>query len=309
MKKTSRILVVGANGMVGSALMKFLKRKGFKSVIGSTRDDTNLLDLKQVSSMYRMASAEYVFMCAGKVGGIKANNEQRVEFMEQNTLIAINTISQAYAQGVKKFLYLGSSCVYPKHTETPIAESSLLTGPLEQTNEPYALAKILGIKLCENYRTQHGADFISCMPCNLFGPGDNYDLDSSHVMAAMIRKLHYAKEENLNEVTFWGTGNPLREFVFVDDLAEALQFLMENYSEQETINVGAYSDFHIKDLADVVAKVIGYKGAIEFDNIHPDGTMRKKVSTSKMSKLGWTPKTMIFDGIKRTYEHYKKTLK
>ena len=298
-------MIVGANGMVGSSISRLLEKEGYKFVTCSTRLETNLLDVKQVSSMYSEAMPEYVFMCAGKVGGIKANNEQRVQFLEQNTLIALNTISHAHKNNVKRFIYLGSSCIYPKKAITPIHESALLTGPLEKTNEPYALSKIFGVKLCESYRTQYGADFISCMPCNVYGQGDNYNLETGHVMAAMIRKFHEAKEQSLSEVTFWGTGEPYREFIFADDLAEALVFIMNSKNSPEIVNIGAIQEYKINIIAKLVADIIGFKGEIKFDNTHLDGVYRKKVSISKISLLGWEPKTSLVKGIQETYRYYK----
>jgi GDP-L-fucose synthase len=249
---------------------------------------------------------DVVFLCAAKVGGIKANNDFKASFITENLKIQTNVIEGCFLAGIKKLVFLGSSCIYPKHAEIPIKEESLLSGYLEPTNDAYAIAKIAGIKMCQSYRQQHGSDYISVMPSNLYGPGDNFDLNSGHVLPALIRKFHEAKIENKSEVEIWGTGKPMREFLYVEDLADALIFLSENYSDERIINVGAGEDISILNLAEIIAKEIGYNGSIRFNSDYPDGTMRKVMDTTRINNLGWKPTTTLEEGIRKTYEYYKQ---
>ncbi len=293
--------------MVGSAIVRVLQKKGFKHIIEKKSSELDLRNQSVVENFFEDQKPEYVFLAAAKVGGINANNIYRAEFLYDNLMIESNVIHQSYVHGVKKLLFLGSSCIYPKLADQPISEDSMLTGPLEYTNEPYAIAKIAGIKLCENYRLQYKADFISAMPTNLFGPNDNYDLEKSHVLPALIRKFHKAKKERFYEVEVWGTGNPLREFLHVDDLAEACLFLMNNYSDETTINVGFGSDLSIKELAELIKEIVGFEGKIKFNNTKPDGTPRKLMDSSRIRALGWVPKITLKEGIKRTYMEVDKS--
>jgi GDP-L-fucose synthase len=266
----------------------------------------DLTSQRAVEDFFTLEKPDYVFLAAAKVGGINANNIYRGQFLYENLMIEANVIHQSFVSGVKKLLFLGSSCIYPKMATQPIQEDSLLTGPLEETNEPYAIAKIAGIKLCETYRAQYGVDFISAMPTNLYGPNDNYDLANSHVLPALIRKFHTAKATDAQEVSIWGTGSPLREFLHVDDLAEACLFLMENYSSEKTINVGFGEDLSIKDLALMVKDVVGFSGALVFDSTQPDGTPRKLMDSSKLRALGWMPKISLEEGIQTVYREVDK---
>jgi GDP-L-fucose synthase len=304
MNLSSPIYVAGHNGLVGSAIYRALERRGFSALIGRSRASLDLRDPAAVERFFEEQRPEYVFMAAARVGGILANDTHPVEFLRDNLRIETNVIDSAWRTGVRKLCFLGSSCIYPRLAKQPITEDSLLTGPLEPTNEWYAIAKIAGVKLCQAYAKQHGFNAISVMPTNLYGPGDNFDLDSSHVLPALIRKCHEAKEAGDSEVTVWGSGAPLREFLFVDDLADAACFLMEHYNSAEIINVGTGTDLSIADLAAIVAEVVGFDGKIVYDKSKPDGTPRKLLNVAKLSALGWKPKTELADGIRLTYDWY-----
>jgi GDP-L-fucose synthase len=302
MEINSRIYVAGARGMVGSAIVRRLQQEGYKNIITPSSDTLDLRSQLQVSEFFAKERPEYVFLAAAKVGGILANNIYRADFLYENLMIESNVIHQCYQQHVKKLLFLGSSCIYPKMAPQPLKEDYLLTGSLENTNEPYAVAKIAGIKLCENYRLQYHCDFISVMPTNLYGPNDNYDLNTSHVIPALIRKFHEAKVEKRPAVHVWGTGTPLREFLHVDDLADACVFLMNNYSDLQFINVGVGKDLSIKDLAMLIARIVGYEGKIEFDTSKPDGTPRKLLDVTKLNALGWQPRIGLEDGLRKVID-------
>ncbi len=301
MDKSSKIYIAGHRGMVGSAIVRKLEHEGFNNLIYKTSSELNLVNQDQVRLFFESENPEYVFLAAAKVGGIHANNTYRGEFLYENLMIESNVIHHAYLNKVKKLLFLGSSCIYPKFAEQPIKEESLLTGSLEQSNEPYAIAKIAGVKLCETYRDQYGADFISAMPTNLYGPNDNYDLSNSHVLPALIRKFHSAKLKGDKQVEIWGTGTPLREFLHVDDLADACVFLMNNYSEGQTINVGFGEDLTIKELALMVREIVGFTGEIVFNVEKPDGTPRKLMDSSRIQEMGWKPKINLAQGIELVY--------
>lgn len=306
MDKSSKIFVAGHRGMVGSAIVRHLEADGFNNILVKTSKELDLRNQQAVEDFFQSEKPEYVFLAAAKVGGIHANNTYRADFLYDNLAMEANVIHSAHENKVKKLLFLGSSCIYPKMAEQPLKEESLLTGLLEPTNEPYAIAKIAGIKLCESYRDQYQANFISAMPTNLYGPNDNYDLNNSHVLPALIRKFHTAKVNNEPNVTVWGTGSPLREFLHVDDLAEALVFLMNNYNERLFVNVGYGEDLSIKDLALLVKEVVGYEGDLVFDASKPDGTPRKLMDSSRIHKLGWKPKISLRDGIAKVYEEVDK---
>ncbi len=293
--------------MVGSALVRLLEQQGYSNIITRTSKELDLRNQAQVASFFAAEKPDYVFLAAAKVGGIHANNTYRAEFLYDNLMIESNIIHQAYVNECKKLLFLGSSCIYPKMATQPIHEDSLLTGPLEYTNEPYAIAKIAGIKLCETYRDQYGVDFISAMPTNLYGPNDNYDLNNSHVLPALLRKFHTAKANNSSTVEVWGSGSPLREFLHVDDLAEACFFLMENYSDGQTMNVGYGEDITIKDLALTIKDIVGFEGELVFDSSKPDGTPRKLMSSERIHSLGWKPKIDLKAGISSVYEAVDKS--
>jgi len=287
MNKSDKIYVAGHNGMVGSAIVRQLKSNGFTNLLVKPSKELDLTNQQAVNSFFETEKLDYVFLAAAKVGGIHANNVYRADFLYQNLMIEANVIHAAYLNKVTKLLFLGSSCIYPKMAPQPLKEEYLLTGFLEATNEPYAVAKIAGIKLCESYRRQYGCNFISAMPTNLYGPNDNYDLNNSHVLPALIRKFHTAKLENQLQVEIWGTGTPLREFLHVDDLAAACLFLMKNYNEELFVNVGSGTDISIKDLALLVKKTVGYKGDLVFNTSKPDGTPRKLMDVSRINQLGW----------------------
>nr|WP_283842538.1 GDP-L-fucose synthase [Bradyrhizobium sp. G127] len=298
--KGKRVFVAGHRGMVGSALVRRLGREGV-DILTVQRSEVDLLDQAATNRWFAANRPQVVFHAAAKVGGIVANNDLRAEFIYQNLLIATNVIHAAHVHGVEKLLFLGSSCIYPKLAPQPLREDSLLTGTLEPTNEPYAIAKIAGVKMAEAYRSQYGSDFISIMPTNLYGPGDNYHPQYSHVVAALIRRFHEAKESGAREVVVWGTGTPRREFLYVDDMADASIHLMKNYSDGSLINVGTGEDISIADFARVVAKTVGYTGAIAFDPTKPDGTPRKLLDVEKLAKTGWRASTSLEDGMKRAY--------
>jgi len=303
-EKESRVYVAGHLGLVGSAIWRELQRQGFANLIGRTRAELDLLDQAAVRSFYTAEKPGYVYFAAAKVGGIQANNTQPAEFLYQNLQIQTNVIHGAYQAGVKKLLFLGSSCIYPKLAPQPLLEEYLLTGPLEPTNQWYAIAKIAGIKMCQAYRRQYGCDFISAMPTNLFGSNDNYDLDTSHVLPALIRKFHEAKVTNAPAVTCWGSGSPLREFLYVDDLARACVFLMDRYSEEQFINIGSGSDISIRELAELVRHIVGFSGDIVWDRSKPDGTPRKLMDSSRLRHLGWKPQVDLETGIGLAYQDF-----
>ena len=292
--------------MVGSAIQRKLTELGYTNIITSSRKELNLINQLAVQSFFSSEKPEYVFLCAAKVGGIKANNEYKADFIYDNLMIQSNIISSAKHFGVKKLLFLGSSCIYPKFSQQPIKEEYLLTGELEPTNDAYAIAKIAGIKMCQSFNQQYGTNFISVMPTNLYGYNDNYDLNSSHVLPAMIRKFHEAKINKAYHVEIWGDGTPMREFLFVDDLAEACVYLMNNYNDSEIVNIGTGEDITIKDLAYLVKEVVGFKGNILFNTQMPNGTPRKLLDVSKLTNLGWKYKTSLREGIEKTYIDYVK---
>jgi GDP-L-fucose synthase len=302
MNRGDAIFVAGHRGMVGAALVRLLQAQGFTNLLVRTRAELDLSDAAAVRAFYEKHQPQYVFVAAARVGGIWANATLPVEFLSENLQIELNLINGAYANKVKKLLFLGSSCIYPKLAPQPIREDSLLTGSLEPTNEPYALAKICGIKLCQAYAKQYGANFISAMPTNLYGPEDNFNLQTSHVLPALIHKFHLAREQGQPSVTLWGTGGAYREFLHVNDLAEACVFLMETYDSPELINVGCGEDITIRELATMVGKVVRYAGKVEWDTTKPDGTPRKLLDVSKLNKLGWKAKMPLDEGIRATYQ-------
>lgn len=302
MDKSSKIYIAGHRGMVGSAIRRRLEKEGYHNFVFSTSTELNLRDTAAVKSFFEEQQPEYVFLAAAKVGGIHANNTYKAEFIYDNLMIQSNVIHQSYLNKVKKLLFLGSSCIYPKLAPQPLKEEYLLTGPLEPTNEPYAIAKIAGIKMCDAYRDQYGCNFISVMPTNLYGPNDNYDLQNSHVLPALIRKMHEAKIQDLPTVEVWGTGNPRREFLHADDLADACLFLMQNYNEAGLVNIGTGEDISIKELALIIKEVVGYQGDIAFNTSMPDGTPRKLMDVSKLHHLGWKHRMELKQGIEAVYE-------
>lgn len=302
MQLNSKIYVAGHRGMVGSAIVKDLQSKGFHNIVTRTSSELNLINQNAVEHFFESEMPEYVFLAAAKVGGIVANNTYKADFIYENILIQSNVIHQSYKTGVKKLLFLGSTCIYPKLAPQPLKEDYLLTGLLEETNEPYAVAKITGIKMCDAYRDQYGCDFISVMPTNLYGFNDNYDLQNSHVLPALLRKFHEAKINNDNEVTVWGTGTPLREFLHASDMANACIYLMQNYNEKGFVNIGTGEEISIKDLAYLIKDIVGYKGNIVFDTTKPDGTPRKLTDTTKLNSLGWKHSINLEDGIRKVYD-------
>ena len=306
MKQDSRIYIAGHRGLVGSAIWRELERSAYRHLIGRTHKELDLMDAERVTRFYEHARPEYVIIAAAKVGGIHANNTYPADFLYQNLQIQNNLIHGAYRAGVKKLLFLGSSCIYPKVAPQPLKEEYLLTGPLEPTNEWYAIAKITGIKLCQACRRQFGSDFISAMPTNMYGPNDNYDLENSHVLPALIRRFHDAKAAKRSSVVCWGTGQPLREFLYADDLARACVFLMQAYSEEQFINVGSGREISIRDLAELVKRIVGFQGAIEWDATRPDGTPRKLMDSSRLFALGWRPKVDLETGVRLAYEDFLK---
>lgn len=306
MKVDSRIFVAGHRGLAGSAIVRELKRQGFERLILRTRAETDLLDPEAVRRLFAQENPEFVFVAAAKVGGIAANHSQPATFLWENLQIQNNVIETAWKSGVSKLLFLGSSCIYPRMAPQPIREESLLTGPLEPTNEAYAIAKIAGIKLCQGLRRQHGCDFISAMPTNLYGPGDNYDLETSHVLPALIHRFHLAKQRGDAAVTCWGTGSPLREFLYSDDLARALVFLMRHYSEESHINVGSSTELPIRELAVQVAAAVGFHGEIRWDSTRPDGTPRKLMDSSRLLQMGWKPEIDLPTGLRLAYEDFQR---
>ena len=304
MNPDSKIYVAGHRGLAGSAIVRALRDRGYNNLLLKTSAELDLRSQADVEAFFQAEKPDYVFLAAAKVGGIHANNLYRAEFIYDNLMIECNIIHSAYRAEVKKLLFLGSSCIYPKFCPQPMQEEHLLTGALEQTNEPYAIAKIAGLKLCENYRRQYGADFIAAMPTNLYGINDNFDLANSHVLPALMRKFHEAKQKNAPFVEVWGTGEALREFLFVDDLADALLFMMENYSETQFLNVGTGQEVSIRELALTIKAVVGYEGEIKFDTTKPDGTPRKLLDVSKLRGIGWQPKTEFKAGVEKTYDWF-----
>jgi GDP-L-fucose synthase len=308
MELNARIFVAGHRGMVGSAICRKLNELGYQHLILKTSAQLDLKNQQAVLHFFETEKPEYVFLAAAKVGGIHANNVYRAEFLYDNLMIESNVIHSSYLHGVKKLMFLGSSCIYPKFAEQPLKEEYLLTGELEPTNEPYAIAKITGIKLCEAYRDQYGCNFISVMPTNLYGPNDNYDLNNSHVLPALIRKFHEAKVEGKTSVEIWGTGTPRREFLHSDDLAEACVFLMNNYNEKQFLNIGTGEDIPIKDLAYLVRDIVGFEGELHFDTSKPDGTPRKLMDVSRLHALGWQHRIELETGIRSVYQLFQSQI-
>jgi GDP-L-fucose synthase len=303
----TKIYIAGHRGMVGSAIARRLRNLGYQNILTRTRQELDLVNQAAVDAFFEAEKPDQVYLAAAKVGGIHANNTYRAQFLYDNLMIESNTIHAAWKHGVDKLLFLGSSCIYPKLAAQPLVEDSLLTGPLEPTNEPYAIAKIAGIKLCETYRDQYGANFISAMPTNLYGPGDNYDLENSHVLPALLRKIHTAKITGAPSVPLWGTGSPKREFLHVDDLAEGCVHLMDSYNGSQWVNVGTGVDLSIKDLADMICQIVGYDGALDWDTSKPDGTPRKLMDVSRINALGWKASIGLREGIERVYAEVKST--
>ncbi|MBK8085286.1 MAG: GDP-L-fucose synthase [Devosia sp.] len=304
MNTGAKIFVAGHRGMVGSALVRRLGAGGYTNVITRTRAELDLADQRATEAFFAAERPDYVFLAAARVGGIQANNTHRGEFLYQNLIIELNVIHAAMLAGVERLLFLGSSCIYPRDSQQPIAEDYLLTGPLEATNEPYAIAKIAGVKMCDAYNSQYGTKYLSAMPTNLYGPNDSYDLNNSHVLPALLRKAHEAKQSGAEELVIWGSGRPLREFLYVDDLADALVFLMEKQVSSGLFNVGTGEDISIRDLAQVIMEVLGFEGRIVYDASKPDGTPRKLLDVSRLRRLGWTASTSLRDGIALTYRDF-----
>jgi GDP-L-fucose synthase len=306
--KDSKIFLAGHKGLVGSAILKLLKKEDYTNIITKTRKELDLLDDNQVKTFFEEEKPDYVFLAAAKVGGIVANSNTPADFIYENLKIETNVIHNSYLAGVKKLLFLGSSCIYPKLAKQPIKEEYLLSNYLEESNIAYAVSKIAGIIMCQKYNEQYGANFISAMPSNLYGPGDNFNLRNSHVLPALIRKFHEAKENNIDSVEVWGTGNPKREFIYIDDLANACLFLMNNYNDSEIINIGTGKDVSIKELAEIIIDTVGFKGEIKWDTSKPDGTPRKLLDVSKLKALGWEPDTSLKEGIGKTYDWFLSSL-
>lgn len=306
MELNSKIYIAGHRGMVGSAIHRNLQKKGFTNFVTRTSAELDLRNQQAVSEFFEKEKPEYVFLAAAKVGGIQANNIYRADFIYENLMIQNNVVHSSYKNGVKKLMFLGSSCIYPKMAPQPLKEEYLLSGYLEDTNEPYAIAKIAGIKLCESYKRQYGCNFISVMPTNLYGPNDNYNLNNSHVLPALIRKFHDAKEKNEAFVEMWGTGTPMREFLHSDDMADACVYLMQNYNGDQFVNIGTGVDLTIKDLAILIKKIVGFNGEIRHDLTKPDGTPRKLMDVSYLHSLGWKHKIELEEGIRQVYEDFKK---
>lgn len=302
--KSSKIYVAGHRGMVGSAIVRRLQSAGYTNLVTRTHAELDLIDQAAVTEFLQREKPDYIFLAAAKVGGIQANNTYRADFIYQNMMVQANIVQAAYQAGVERMLFLGSSCIYPRDCPQPIKEEYLLTGPLEQTNEPYAIAKIAGIKLCESYNRQFNTAYVSAMPTNLYGPNDHYDLNNSHVLPALIRKAHEAMQRGDKQLVVWGSGRPRREFMYVDDMADACVFLMENGVREGIFNVGLGTDVTIRELAETIMEVIGFKGAIVFDASKPDGTPRKLLSTERLQSLGWQAKTKLREGIKKAYADF-----
>lgn len=308
MEKDSKIYVAGHRGLVGSAIVRKLEAEGYTNIITRTRAELDLLNQQAVADFFATEKPEYVFLAAAKVGGIMANKTYPADFIYQNLEVQNNVINNCHLHNVTKLLFLGSSCIYPKLAKQPIKEEYLLTGPLEPTNDAYAIAKIAGIMMCQSYNKQHGTNYISLMPTNLYGENDNFDLETSHVLPALISRFHTAKENNAPSVTLWGSGSPMREFLHVDDLADASLFLMNNYNDSEIVNVGTGEDVTIKELAETIRDIVGYEGVIEWDTEKPDGTPRKLLDVSRLHSLGWKHSINLSDGIQKTYDWYKTQL-
>lgn len=304
MEKDAKIYVAGHRGMVGSAIVRELRKQGYNNIVTRTHSQLDLVNQQAVNKFFIAEKPDYVFLAAAKVGGITANDAAPADFLYDNMMLEMNVIRAAWRNGCRKLLFLGSSCIYPRMAPQPMPESCLLTSSLEKTNEAYALAKISGLKYCEYLRRQHGADFISVMPTNLYGPGDNYHPEHSHVLPALIRRFHEAKEQGLEKVVCWGDGSPLREFLYVDDLAQLCVFLMNNYSDAETVNAGSGKEITIKELAGLVASTVGFGGKIEWDTTRPNGTPRKLLDVSKATRLGWTYSTELPDGLRMAYDDF-----
>jgi len=302
--KDSKIFLAGHKGLVGSAILKLLKKEDYTNIITKTRKELDLLDDNQVKTFFEEEKPDYVFLAAAKVGGIVANSNTPADFIYENLKIETNVIHNSYLAGVKKLLFLGSSCIYPKLAKQPIKEEYLLSNYLEESNIAYAVSKIAGIIMCQKYNEQYGTNFISAMPSNLYGPGDNFNLRDSHVLPALIRKFHNAKENNNNSVEVWGTGDPRREFIYIDDLAKACLFLMNNYDDSEIVNIGTGEDFSIKELAEIIKSEVGFSGEIKWDTTKPDGTPRKLLDVSKLKDLGWQPSINLKEGISETYKWF-----
>lgn len=309
MDKNSKIYIAGHKGLVGNAIKSRLESDGYTNIVFKTREELDLLDEKKTKEFFNQERPEYVFLAAAKVGGIMANKTKPANFIYENLVIQNNVIHNAYLSNVKKLMFLGSSCIYPKNASQPMKEEYLLTGRPEETNEGYAVAKIAGIIMCQSYNKQYGTNFISVMPTNIYGPNDNFDLESSHVLPALLRKFYEAKEAGQSSVSIWGTGSAKREFLYVDDLADACIFLMKNYDGVETVNIGTGEDISIKDLAEMVSEIIGFDGQIDWDASKPDGTPRKLLDVSKLHNLGWKHTINLKEGILKTYAWYKSTLK
>jgi GDP-L-fucose synthase len=309
MQTDKKIYVAGHRGLVGGAIFRNLQKKGFENIVTRTSAELDLRNQAAVNDFFEFEKPDYVFLAAAKVGGIQANNTYRAEFLYDNLLIEANVIHAAAQHNVSKLLFLGSSCIYPKMAPQPLKEEYMLTGPLEHTNEPYGIAKIAGIKLCEAYKDQYGCNFISVMPTNLYGRGDNYDLNNSHVLPALIRKMHEAKINNSPEVVIWGSGSPKREFLYADDLAEACVYLMENYDGRELVNIGTGEDLTITELAMTIQEIVGFKGKLVFDSTKPDGTPRKLMDVSKLHAMGWKHTIDLKEGIAMAYNDYLSTIK
>lgn len=305
LEKASKIYVAGHKGLVGSAIVRKLTSEGYTNLVLRTSQELDLTDQAEVDTFFKSENIEYVFLAAAKVGGIWSNNVYRADFIYRNLMIQSNILHASYKYGVKKLVFLGSSCIYPKESTIPIKEDSLLTGSLEYTNRPYAIAKIAGIEMCTSYRKQYGCNFISLMPTNMYGPNDNYDLENSHVMPGLLRKFIEATKNNTPHINLWGTGNPMREFLHVDDFAEACLYFMKTYDGEDIVNIGTGQDITIRDLAYMIKEITGYKGEIRFNTDKPDGTLRKVLDTSKATQLGWTHSINLKDGIRQTYELIK----
>jgi GDP-L-fucose synthase len=308
LNKKSKILVAGSNGMVGSSIVRNLESKGYLNIIKGTRDDVDFTNQDETERYFCSEEPEYVFIAAAKAGGIMANKKYPGQFIYDNLMIQSNIIDTSYNYGIKKLLFLGSSCIYPKYSNLPISENQLLSGPLEPSNDSYAIAKIAGIKMCQAYRKQYNFNAISLMPTNLYGPNDNFHLENSHVLPALLRKFHEAKESNCSNVECWGDGSAMREFLHVDDLAEACYICMQTYNESEHINVGTGEDVTIKELSETIVDIVGFSGKIDWDTSKPNGTPRKVLNVDKIKSLGWNPKVNLKDGIEKTYQWYKKNM-
>jgi GDP-L-fucose synthase len=308
MQQTDKIYIAGHKGMVGSAIYRKLQAMGFTNFVTRTSAELDLRNQAAVADFFAAEQPDYVFLAAAKVGGIWANNTYRADFLYDNIMIQSNIIHEAYKNKVKKLMFLGSSCIYPKFAEQPLKEAYLLTGTLEPTNEPYAIAKIAGIKMCDAYRSQHGCNFVSVMPTNLYGPNDNYDLNNAHVLPAMLRKFHEAKMQQADTVTLWGTGAPLREFLHADDMADASVYLMQHYDEAGLVNIGVGADISIKDLANMIQEIVGFEGTVHWDTTKPDGTARKLMDVTKLTQLGWEAQIELRAGIESVYQAAFKTI-